>query len=155
MSTNQSNGTHSLLDSATGSIPYKMTNDYMFKEVMQRNNDVLKGLIASLLHIEMDDVKSVMITNPIKPGDAVNDKTVILDVNVLFNNSTYLDLEMQVANLYNWVDRSSYYLCRNFSNLLFMIRLAHLFVTLPMSAGVNMSAVPMMTSFLLRCLTRI
>ena len=117
MSTKQSNVTHSLLDSATGSIPYKMTNDYMFKEVMQRNNDVLKGLIASLLHIEMDDVKSVMITNPIKPGDAVNDKTVILDVNVLFNNSTYLDLEMQVANLYNWVDRSSYYLCRNFSNL--------------------------------------
>ena len=40
-----------------------------------------------------------------------------MDVNVLFNNSTYLDLEMQVANLYNWVDRSSYYLCRNFSNL--------------------------------------
>ena len=31
------------LQSATGNIPYNMTNDYMFRAVLQSNNKVLKG----------------------------------------------------------------------------------------------------------------
>lgn len=106
-----------LLESVSGPIRFNMTNDYMFKEVLQENNHVLKSLIADLLHLTMGGVKSVTVTNPIEPGDKIDDKAVILDVNVLFNNSAFLDLEMQVANLYNWVERSTYYLCRNFTNL--------------------------------------
>lgn len=108
---------YQLLQSVTGPIRFNMTNDFMFKTVLQRNNHVLIGLIASLLHLKPEDVKTATVTNPIRPGDAINDKTVILDVNVLFNNDTVIDLEMQVVNQSNWVDRSSYYLCRNFSNL--------------------------------------
>ena len=37
---------------ATGDIPYNMTNDYMFHYILQKNEKVLRGLIASLLHLE-------------------------------------------------------------------------------------------------------
>lgn len=37
---------------ATGNIPYNMTNDYMFHYILQKNEKVLRGLIASLLHLE-------------------------------------------------------------------------------------------------------
>ena len=94
-----------------------MTNDFMFKAVLQRNSFVLLNLVAALLHLKPEDVKSIIVTNPIREGDAVNDKTVILDVNILFNNNSIIDLEMQVVNKGDWIDRSSYYLCRNFSNL--------------------------------------
>ncbi len=60
-----------ILKSATGSIRFNMTNDYMFKEVLQQNTRVLKGLIASLLHLKLGGVKSVTITNPIEPGDKI------------------------------------------------------------------------------------
>ena len=117
MSANQSNDTHSLLDAASGPIRYKMTNDLMFKAVLQSNNHVLTGLVCALLHLDESAVKSVVVQNPIIPGETVDDKTVLLDVNLLLNNNTILDIEMQVENEKDWVERSSYYLCRNYSNL--------------------------------------
>ena len=37
--------------SATGKIDYNMTNNYMFRYILQKNQKVLKGLICSLLHL--------------------------------------------------------------------------------------------------------
>ena len=56
---------------AKGTIEYNMTNDYMFRAVLQKNNYVLKGLISSLLHIPIEEIKSVEITNPIVLGNAI------------------------------------------------------------------------------------
>lgn len=50
---------------ASGEIPYNMTNDYMFRAVLQSNHNVLRRLICSLLHLAESEVKSVEITNPI------------------------------------------------------------------------------------------
>ncbi|MDE5939525.1 MAG: hypothetical protein K2H37_10630, partial [Lachnospiraceae bacterium] len=38
----------SALQEAYGPVPYGMTNDYMFRAVLQSNNKVLRGLICSL-----------------------------------------------------------------------------------------------------------
>ena len=35
-----------------GEVSYNMTNDYMFRAVLQSNNKVLRGLICSLLHLK-------------------------------------------------------------------------------------------------------
>ena len=102
---------------ATGTIPYNMTNDYMFRAVLQKNNKVLKGLICSLLHLKEHEVVSVTITNPIILGDALEDKEFRLDINVLLNNNTYINLEMQIANKLNWQNRSISYLCRTYDQL--------------------------------------
>lgn len=102
---------------ACGQIPYNMTNDYMFRAVLQSNNKVLRGLICSLLHLSEKAVVSVEITNPVILGEAVTDKEFRLDINVVLNNHTLINLEMQIANKLNWQERSVMYLCRSFDRL--------------------------------------
>lgn len=102
---------------ATGPLSIPMTNDYLFRALLQRNNFVLRGLTASLLHRRDSDIKSVVITNPINLGECITDKTFILDINVILNNDTIINLELQVINEGNWKERSLSYLCRSFDQL--------------------------------------
>ena len=76
MNTNSSN-LNIDFQNATGNIPFNMTNDYMFRAVLQKNNKVLRGLICSLLHLKEEDVYSVTITNPIILGDALEDRITL------------------------------------------------------------------------------
>ncbi|MCM1119174.1 MAG: Rpn family recombination-promoting nuclease/putative transposase [bacterium] len=106
---------------ATGKLPYTLTNDYMFKALLQKNETVLKHLICSLLRLRLEEIRSVEVKNPILLGTALTEdfdsKTFILDINVLLNNHTLINLEMQVADYKNWPERSMTYLCRNFDQL--------------------------------------
>lgn len=102
---------------ATGKIAYGFTNDYMFRVILQSNPKALKGLIASLLHLNPEQIISTEIKNPIVPGQKLDDKSFVLDINVLMNNDTFINLEMQVARQIDWNDRSLSYLCRTFDQL--------------------------------------
>lgn len=75
------------------------------------------GLVCSLLHLSDEEVISVEITNPIILGDAAENKEFRLDINVLLNNNTLINLEMQIANKLNWPQRSVMYLCRSFDQI--------------------------------------
>ena len=101
----------------SGALIVPMTNDYLFRALLQRNNHVLKGLICALLHMDEADISSVIITNPIRLGDSIDNKTFVLDINVILNQHHIINLEMQVINLNNWQDRSLSYLARNFDHL--------------------------------------
>nr|WP_297709582.1 Rpn family recombination-promoting nuclease/putative transposase [uncultured Butyrivibrio sp.] len=103
--------------SAKGKLPYNLTNDYMFRIVLQRDRETLIGLICSVLHLSRDEVSDVTIENPITPGESIDDKEYQLDIYVSLNNNTYINLEMQVINYNNWPLRSLAYLCRKFDNL--------------------------------------
>lgn len=105
------------LQDTHGEILYGMTNDYMFRAVLQSSNKVLRGLICSLLHLAESEVISVEIINPIILGDSIKDKEFRLDINVILNNHTLINLEMQIANKLNWKNRSVMYLCRSFDQL--------------------------------------
>ena len=105
------------VQNASGPLRFNMTNDYMFRAVLQTNNKVLRGLICSLLHLSEEDVISVEITNPIILGEAIDNKEFRLDINVLLNNHTLINLEMQVSNKPDWQNRSLIYLCRSFDQL--------------------------------------
>lgn len=102
---------------ASGPLRFNMTNDYMFRAVLQTNNKVLRGLICSLLHLTEDEIISVEITNPVILGEAIDNKEFRLDINVLLNDHTLINLEMQVANKMDWQNRSLIYLCRSFDRL--------------------------------------
>ena len=102
---------------AKGKIAYGMTNDYMFRMVLQSNNNVLKGIISSMMHVPSDTITTVEIANPIELGKYIEDKDYVLDIKVKLNDNSIINLEMQVADLGNWQNRSLSYLCRTFENI--------------------------------------
>ena len=102
---------------AQGEIRYNMTNNYMFRYILQKHKKVLKGLICELLHLKPEQIKSIEITNPIDLAGDVSGKEFILDINVIMNDDTLINLEMQVANEHNCPERSLIYLCRAFDQL--------------------------------------
>lgn len=116
MSKKNLNSLSSTLESITGKITYNMTNDYMFRAVLQKNTKVLRGLIGSLLHLDPESL-DVKITNPIILGQSFINKDFILDINVTINKEIKLNLEMQITNYHNWRERSLSYLCRSFDDV--------------------------------------
>ncbi|MBO4901766.1 MAG: Rpn family recombination-promoting nuclease/putative transposase [Lachnospiraceae bacterium] len=102
---------------ATGKLEYSLTNDYMFRAVMQNNEKMLRGLIGSLLGLTQDEILSVELTNPIILGNALGEKELILDLKINLNRERVLNIEMQVAKREDWPERSLIYLCRIFDNL--------------------------------------
>ena len=103
--------------SATGDIKWRMTNDYVFRIIFQENTVALTGLTCSLLHLSESDINSVIVTNPIRLGDAISDKEFRMDVRVILNNSMILDLEMQISDNHDWPPRSLCYLSRDYDSL--------------------------------------
>ena len=101
----------------TGVIQYNMTNDYMFRYILQKNEKVLRGLICALLNLKPEEITSVELQNPIDLSKNITGKDFVLDIKILLNNNQLLNLEMQVKNQFNWVDRSLTYLCRAFDQL--------------------------------------
>ena len=51
-----------------GPLDIPMTNDYLFRALMQRNEAVLKALLASLLRLKENRIDSINILNPIELG---------------------------------------------------------------------------------------
>lgn len=62
----------------TGKIRYNMTNDYMFRAILQENEKVLRGLVSSLLHMRPEEIEDIHIENPIILGDAIDKKNITL-----------------------------------------------------------------------------
>ena len=110
------NTTNKTYETATGRIEYPMTNDFVFRAILQRNKQVLIALICSLLHLPEKGVDAE-ITNPIELGAAFSNKDFILDIRVRLSNGRLIDLEMQIANEHNWPERSISYAARSFDNL--------------------------------------
>ena len=98
-------------------VEYGLTNDYMFRSVFQASEEALKGLLSALLYILEEEILSCKICNPIILGDAIDEKTCILDIRVLLNNSKQINLEMQMGSVENWTDRSVFYLCKMYTDI--------------------------------------
>ena len=98
-------------------VEYGLTNDYMFRSVFQASEEALKGLLSALLYIPEEEILSCKICNTIILGDAIDEKTCILDIRVLLNNSKQINLEMQMGSVENWTDRSVFYLCKMYTDI--------------------------------------
>ena len=105
------------LDRVSGPVTIRMSNDYLFRALLQTDKKALRGLVCSLLHLRQEQIISISISNPIELGTAIDDKDFILDIKILLNQAVLIDLELQVINEHNWQDRSLSYLCRAFDNL--------------------------------------
>ena len=105
------------LKKATGTIQYTFLNDYMFRVILQKHKNVLRSIVCACLKLEIEEVQDIVVQNPIELGEAIDDKTFILDIHVLLNNNTIINLEMQVLDLKDWPERSLSYLARSYDNV--------------------------------------
>ena len=89
---------------------YGMQNDYMFHAVLQKNEEVLRNLLATLLEMDEADIVDCHLENPIELGKEIEGKECILDVKLTLNNAKIINIELQVYKQTYWVERSLLYL---------------------------------------------
>ena len=104
-------------EAASGPVRFKLANDCLFHMVFQDDMVALSGLLCSVLHIRPSDINSIEIRNPILWGENPDIKDFILDIKLVLNGNTIINLEMQMLDKKNWQNRSLSYLCRNFTQL--------------------------------------
>ncbi len=92
----------------------KPRNDYAFKELMA-NENVRIGFLSAVLNIKPEDIKETVILNTYLRKEHEEDKQGILDVRILMNNDTEIDIEIQLAELRVWADRSLFYLSKMYT----------------------------------------
>ena len=88
----------------------KPTNDFLFKKIFgkSKNSELLKHLLQSIL----TDIKinSVEINKDVSlERKQLQEKLGILDIIATLNDSTRVNVEMQVKDYYNTIDRSLFY----------------------------------------------
>lgn len=101
----------------SGKLRYPLTNDFMFKVVLQKNQFALKGLLCALLDMQMEEIAEIRILNPIEIGSMIDEKMMMLDLKLELNDNRILDIEMQIVDEGNWPVRSLSYLSRMFDQL--------------------------------------
>ena len=93
------------------------TVDICFKNLMD-NPDVRKGFIAALLRRGPEEIsKTMLLPTTLKRGHG-DDKLGILDVLILLQDGTQIDMEMQVAYFDYWDARALFYLGKTFTGQL-------------------------------------
>ncbi len=104
-------------EEVSGKLVYSMTNDLLCKMLLERNEPVLKALLASLLRIPRESITDIQILNPYLYGHTLLDKDVILDLQATINHSFRINLEIQVNKETFWRERSILYSGRLFDFL--------------------------------------
>jgi predicted transposase/invertase (TIGR01784 family) len=102
-------------ETATGEIEFTLMSDMMFHYVMQKSEKALMGLVCALKGITPNDVKKLLVTNPIDLNST--GKETIMDIKLTLNNDEILNIELQVYPDKYWTSRSILYLCRAYDNI--------------------------------------
>ena len=87
--------------------------DFAFKEIMN-DETALRGFLSAVLGLKAEEIQSVKIQNTDLRKVHTDDKQGILDVNVLMNDNTEIDIEIQLSELRIWPERSTFYLAKKF-----------------------------------------
>ena len=92
-----------------------LTCDYVFKRIFgqEENKEALKDFLESIL---CEKIYKIEIKNPEIPKNYYDSKYGVLDLKVTLNNTTVVDVEMQVRNEHNIEQRDTFYLASNYVN---------------------------------------
>lgn len=85
--------------------------DFAFKEIMT-SSKVRKGFLSAVLNIKDTDIKDTILGNTNMRVNHEDEKLSILDVRILMNNNTEIDIEIQLAYYGTWSERATFYLAR-------------------------------------------
>jgi len=98
-------------------LRYTFKTDTLFKMLFVQHQDLLKGLVAVLLGIPMEDIGQFIVCNPEIPPETLEGKFCRLDINMTVNGQR-VDLEIQISNKGDYPERVLYYWARDFSSAL-------------------------------------
>lgn len=95
-----------------------MRNDYVFKRIFtKKGNEIfLKEFLSNLLKI---DIKKIEVEHDIALEKELKDEKLgILDVKAILNDNMEIDIELQIENEHNIIERSTFYGTRLLSSQL-------------------------------------
>ena len=98
-------------------LKHKFTNDILFKMLFVKYPHLLKRLVAVLLGISTDSIKDFTIRNPEMPPESLGDKFCRLDISMTVNGQR-IDLEVQVDDEGDYLERSLFHWAREYSTAL-------------------------------------
>lgn len=88
--------------------------DFAFKELM--TNDLVRiGFLSAVLNIKDTDIKSTVMLNTNLKKVHEDEKQGILDVRLTMNDDTEINIEIQIAQMSSWADRTLFYLSKMYS----------------------------------------
>ena len=88
--------------------------DFAFKEIMMDEQARL-GFLSAVLHIAPENIRETRILNTYLRKEHQDDKQGILDVRILLNDDTEIDIEVQIAEIKVWAERSLFYLAKMYA----------------------------------------
>lgn len=88
--------------------------DFAFKEIMM-NEQARIGFLSAMLGLDPADIRETSILNTNLRKEHQDDKLGILDVRVLLNDDTEIDIEIQLSPLTVWADRSLFYVSKMYT----------------------------------------
>ena len=93
-----------------------ITNDYIFKQIFSKkgNESILKDFLIGVLEIPIERIEVQAELSLEK--DMEENKLGKLDILAILNDNTIVNIEVQVENQYNFIDRSLYYWSGNYYN---------------------------------------
>ena len=89
--------------------------DFAFKEIMA-DEKARTGFLSAVLKINPEDIKETQILNTNLRKEHEDDKQGILDVRLLLNNDSEIDIEIQLSQLKVWAERSLFYLAKMYTD---------------------------------------
>jgi predicted transposase/invertase (TIGR01784 family) len=94
-------------------------NDVVFQKIFgsPENEEILKSFLNSLIiSTEKEEIKSIeYVDTKLNNIDVADDKIGILDVRVVTDKSTHINIEIQLINRYNMINRTLFYWSRLYS----------------------------------------
>ncbi len=99
-------------------VELKVTNDYIFKKIFAKkgNESILKDLLNSILQIPIKSIEVVADTS--LERELESNKLGILDVKAKIDNETIVNIEIQIVNRYNMIERTLFYWSGLYYNVL-------------------------------------
>lgn len=85
--------------------------DIAFKEIMEDKKARI-GFLSAVLKIRPENIKETSILNTNLRREHEDDKQGILDVRLLLNDDSEIDIEIQLSQLKVWAERSLFYLAK-------------------------------------------
>ena len=85
--------------------------DFAFKEIMYYEK-VRKGFLSAVLNIPVGNIKETILKNTNLQRIHEDEKQGILDVHLVMNDDTEVDIEIQVAYMSTWAERSAFYVSK-------------------------------------------